>query len=100
LLLELWFESVWHYDEDRIVRNLLCDHISAYRMRCDTLSEVSLHSPLWRTDQYADEINYGKPVAESAIETNEFILCFKYAVLLLVSAIAFLTGGVHLLFTE
>jgi len=38
-----------------------------------------------------------KPVAESAIETNwyRFILCFKYALLVLVSAIAFLTGGVH-----
>jgi hypothetical protein len=69
-------------------------------MRCDTLTEVTLHSPRWRTDQYADEIDYRKPVAESAIETNEFILCFKYAVLLLVSAIAFLTGGVHLLFTK
>jgi len=40
LLLELWFESVWNCDEDRIARNLLCDHISAYQMRCYTLSEM------------------------------------------------------------
>jgi len=39
LLLELWFESVWNCDEDRIVRKLLCDDISAYQMRCGTLSE-------------------------------------------------------------
>lgn len=58
----------------------------------------------WSTDQYANEVNYWKPFAESAIETNsnwyKFILCFKYALLVLVSAIAFLTGRVHLLFTK
>jgi len=58
LLLELLFESMWNYDEDRIVRTFLCDHISAYQMRCDTLSEMSLHSTLWRTDHYANEISY------------------------------------------
>lgn len=48
--------------------------------------------------------NYWKPVAQSAIETKsnwyKVHFVFKYALLVLVSAIAFVTGGVHLLFTK